>query len=406
MHWLDPYRLAEIHRETYVAILKSWVPHGKRDEFARLCGITREYLSCLCALDSKREGNVPIHKRYPSPQVARKIAKALSAPLEIKRSLLESMELAHMNSARLYYDSRKSIEPPLILAQLSELNIAHQQATFGNNLTGVRRAYRVVRDASENLLQRIDPEKYPDSFAQLCLYYHDVQCILDRPDKALFYAKMAQFVLESFDMIESGYTRQGRDNLEINAIRGEAIAYHSLKLDRLVPDILTNRACRTPAYRNSQSFWEPFVKRDFINATVEIPRFGFRELNKIARQIEALCEQNSDGLTLLLIHESWLRSLIKHEKIRQAQHILREEIERLPNLPQAGALHRVLLFKSGADLAWKVHDHESWESYVIETVRLMQKAGLKHQLAEIKRSYGSSLLPILEKLGSSHALAD
>ena len=402
MHWLDPYRLAEIHRETYVAILKSWVPHGKRDEFARLCGITREYFSCLCALDSQLEGNVPIHKRYPSPHVARKIAKALSAPVEIKRSLLESMELAHMNSVRLYYDSRKTIEPPLIIAQLSDLNMAHQQATFGNNLTEVRRAYRVARDASENLLQRVDPEKYPDSFTQLCLYYHDAQCVLNRPDKALFYAKMAQFVLESVDNIESGYTKEGRDNLEINAIRGEAIAYHNLKLDRLVPDILLNRACHTSAYRNSQSFWEPFVKRDFINATVEIPRFGFREVNKIARQIEALCERNSDGLTLLLVHETWLRSLIKHEKIKQAQHILREEIERLPNLPQAGTLHQVLLFKSAAELAWRLHDNKTWKSYITKTVGLIKKAGLKHQLAQIKHSYGSSLHPILDELGLSH----
>jgi len=403
MYWLDAYRLAEIHRETYVAILKSWVHHGMRDEFARKCGITREYFSCLCALDSQLDGYMPIHKRYPSPRVARKIAKALPAPSEIKHSLLESMELSHIDSARTYHDSRKTIEPPLVIARVSDLNTAHQQATFGNNLTDVRHAYHVVRDAAENLLQRVDPEKYPDSFAQLCLYYHDAQCVLNRPDKALLYAKIAQCVLESIENIESGYTREDRDNLEINAIRGEAVAYHNLKLDRLVPDILINRACRTSAYQNARTFWEPFVKRDIINAKVEIPRFGFREVNKIARQIEALCERNSDELTLLLVREARLRSLIKHEKIKEAQRVFRGEIERLPHLSHAGALHRVLLLKSGADLAWKLHDKDTWETYSTEAVQLMQNAGLIHQLARIKQAYGSSLRPVLGKLGLSYA---
>ena len=94
MRWIDKYRLAELHRETYVAILQRWIPHGKRGKFAKQCGITREYLSCLCALDDKFDQRVVTHKRHPSPQLARKIADNLPAPAEIKQGVLENMERA------------------------------------------------------------------------------------------------------------------------------------------------------------------------------------------------------------------------------------------------------------------------------------------------------------------------
>jgi hypothetical protein len=399
MYWLDAYRLAEIHRETYVAILRSRVPHGKRDEFARQCGITREYFSCLCALDDPLDGHMPFHKRHPSSQLARKIAAVLPAPNEIKHSLVENIELAHINSIKARYGSQKTIDHQLLFKQLSDLKQAHQQATFGKDLVEVRRAYHIVRDASKDLLYQVDPEGYPDSFIQLCLYYHDAQCILNRPDEALLYAKLAQLVWESIDDIEPGYTREDRDNLQINTIRGEAVAYHNLRLDRLVPDILLNRASHTSAYRNAGAFWEPFVMRDFINALAEIPRFSIREVNKVAQQIEAICERKSDEFTLLLVRESWLRALIRHEKMKQAQRIFRTEIERLPHLPYVGALHRALLLKSGAELAWKLRDIKTWEGYITEAVSLTEKAGLLHQLDQIKHSYRSSLRPIMEDLG-------
>lgn len=398
MYWIDLFRLADIYRETYAATLKSWVPHGKKGDFAQKCGITREYLSCLCALDSQIDGSVPIHKRYPSPHTAKIIANALPAPKEIKRGLVEHMELAHANAVKAYYSARQTTNQQLVTERLSQLEQTHQQATFGKNLKEVQRAYRVVRDAAESLLRQIDPEKYPDSFAQTCLYYHDVQCILNRPDKALLYAKIAQLVLESVDDIETGYTKEQRDAFAVNAIRGEAIAYHNLRLDKKVPAILLERACHSSAYRNAKDFWEPLVKRDLINAMVEIPRFSIREVNKVARQIVSVCERKGDELTLLLVRESWLRAFIKRDKNEPAQRIFKEEIERLARLPYVGALHQALLFRSGAQLAWKMRDMETWKVYVTKSISLMHQAGLKHQLERVRFTYGSALDPVLREL--------
>ncbi len=397
MRWIDKYRLSELHRETYVAILQRWVPHGERGEFARRCGITREYLSCLCALDDEFNRRVATHKRYPSPPLARKIADNLPAPVEIKQGLLENMELAHVYAVNREYAGRMYSDHSLLISQIMDLEEIHHRATFGKDPGEIQLDYRTLRDASFNLLQQIDPEQFPDSFAQICLYYHDAQCVLNRPDEALIYAKIAQLVLESIETIEDGYTQMQRRHFEINAIRGEAVAYHNLKLDKLVPDIVLNRVCRTSAYAYERSFWEPIVMRDLVNSVVEFPRFSIREVNRIAYRIQSICERNDDQFTLLLVREAWLRSLIKFDKVKLARRVLEEEIGRLPHLPYVGALHKALLFKSGARLAWQTHDRDAWNLYMCQALDLMTNAGLKHQLEQTKEIYGLAIEHLLDE---------
>ena len=93
MPLLDPFSLAELHREVYAAILSGWVPYGQRGAYARRAGITREYLSLLGQLDHPaRVGAYPL--RLPSPAVAQRLADALPAPQAIRTSLLEHIEAA------------------------------------------------------------------------------------------------------------------------------------------------------------------------------------------------------------------------------------------------------------------------------------------------------------------------
>ncbi|MCI0552213.1 MAG: hypothetical protein L0287_14775 [Anaerolineae bacterium] len=346
-------------------------------------------------MDSNFNQRMATHKRHPSPQLASKIADNLPAPAEIKYGLLENMELAHVYAVSRQFASRMYNDHQLLNSQLSDLEEMHRRATFGKDAREVQLDYRTLRDASYDLLQQIDPEQFPDSFAQICLYYHDAQCVLNRPDEALVYAKIAQLVLESIETIEEGYTQVQRRHFEINTIRGEAVAYHNLKLDKLVPDILLNRVCRTSAYAYERSFWEPIVMRDLVNSVVEFPRFSIREVNRIAYRIQSICERNDDQFTLLLVREAWLRSLIKFDKTKLAGNVLEEEIGRLPHLPYVGALHKALLFKSGARLAWQTHDRDAWNVYMRQALDLMTQAGLKHQLEQTREMYGSAVESLL-----------
>lgn len=88
---------------------------------------------------------------------------------------------------------------------------------------------------------------------------------------------------------------------------------------------------------------------------------------------------------------SLLRCLIQREKWKRAQRVYREEMERIPRLPYVGALHRALLLKSGAWLAWKLHDLTAWKTRVKEAYDLMADAGLNHQLRSLRRIYGQEL---------------
>jgi hypothetical protein len=396
MSWLDAVSLALIHRETYVAILASWVPHGEKGSFARRVGITQEYLSYLCALDHPARGKYPT-KRLPSPQLAKKIAEAIPAPKEVKQSLLENMELAQVNAARAHYAAKEFLAERRAAELLAEIERFHRSATFGADRREVRRAYRAVRDGAAALIPFLPPEDYPASLAQACLYLHDAQCVLDRADDALRYAKLARLVLGESDRFEPGFNREQFDYLEINAVRGEGVALHNLGLDGEAQNYYT-LARATPAYRNARDFWGPLVGRDMLNAMVQIPRFGYREAQRLAHGSIDLCERRNDEFTLFLVRESWLRCLIQREKWKRAQQVYHEEFERIPILPYVGALHLVLFYKTGADLAWRLKDLKTWTKRAGEALALMHQAGLSHQIRLLEQQYGRALGPVLEAL--------
>ena len=396
MSWIDSIALAEIHRETYIAILKSWISHGKKGKFARRVGITQEYFSYLCALDHPASENSKL-KRLPSPKLARKMAEALPAPKEVRESLLENMALAHVSASRAHYKTREFLAEKRVNEALAVLEQWHRNATFGSDLDEVRQAYRTVRDAAALLIPRLSPDLYPVSLAQACLYLHDAQCILDRADDALRYASLARFVLENTDPYEERFRKEEIDNTEINAVRGQGVAYHNLGLDRQAQTFFLY-ATTTSAYKNSGKFWEPIVSRDVVNSLAATHRFSIREAKKRFRGIEAACEYNNDELTLFLAKESWLRCLIKKERWSEAQKVYRDEIDRLPKLPYVGKLHQALLLKTGAELAWNLKDKSVWNKRISEAIALMGHAGLSHQLHSVKKNYGIALKPILVRL--------
>lgn len=222
-------------------------------------------------------------------------------------------------------------------------------------------------------------------------------CLLkNEPDDALRYAKLASLVLESVDFIEEDFSKEQVDNLKINAIRGAGVALHNLGLEREAYGQFMH-ATQTSAYRNSYSFWQPLVGRDMINSMVNIPRFKFREAQNIAKESRDTCERKGDEFTFFLVTESWLRCLIQREKWIQSQRIFMEEMERIPRLPYIGPLHRALLLKSGALLAWKLHDRNTWGERVSEAINLTIQAGLSHQLRSLKQYYGQDLDAVVNK---------
>lgn len=258
----------------------------------------------------------------------------------------------------------------------------------------------MVRDASFNLLTHLSPQYFPPAYAQICLYLHDAQCVLDRADDALRYAKLARLVLENSDEPAPGFDRPAVDNLYINAVRGEMIAYHNLGLRREMPRLF-EEARSTSAFRNAGQFWKPLVGRDMLNSMARTPRFSIRAARRLANEIQGICEQKGDGFTLLLVRESYARCLIQQAEWKQASRVIREELERLPALPHYGPLHHSLLLKSSAQAAWEQGDQEQWKQQMGLAVALMQQAGLKHQLRELQQFYGNDNFALFQESAKS-----
>jgi hypothetical protein len=393
---LSSQQLAELHRETYVAIIESWVPHGQRGAYARRAEISREYLSNLLALDPPAGARYAT-QRWPSPPTARRLAEVLPAPAEFRQSLFEHMAQAHQYRHAEQTRVRRWVEQRRVDELLAEMRAGHGLATFGREVRQTERAYRALRDVAASALTLLSPALYPAAFAQTCLFLHDAACVLDRAEEALYHARLAHLVLQSGAVHEPRFTQPQIDELLINTIRGEGIAYHNLGLDQRVPQHCAE-AEATPAYRQAGAFWQPVVGRDRLNAMANTPRFSRRAARDLAHALMARCERASDAFTLFLVREAWLRCLIQAERWEEAHRVLSSELDLLPQLPYAGPLHHALLLKTAAQLAWRQADATGWRENARAFVRLARGAGLKHQLRLAQRMYGPALTRIADEV--------
>jgi tetratricopeptide (TPR) repeat protein len=345
-------------------------------------------------------------KRTPSPKVAKRIVYALPLSEEQRQSLLEHMVLASERRLRAYNAIRSELPDRPIDDFLSELRQAHQQASFAHDFSLSRAKYRVVREGSGAVLKQLNLDRHPLAFVELCFLRHDAQCVLNRPDDALWYAKLARSVLETLDPSEYRRHREKIDDLVVNAIRAEAVAYHNLKLFREA-----YRCCEeaeaSPAIKRHLDFWKPHLYRDKINALVGIPRFAITEAEGLAEQVQTVCEKDiyreeENNLLLFLIRESLARSYIQHGNFRKAERILQSELERMDRLSYLGPLHRTLLLRTYARLCWKQGDHYGWQHLIHLALVISFEAGLDHQVSEIQTEYGDVLAPILQDLLADH----
>jgi hypothetical protein len=223
---------------------------------------------------------------------------------------------------------------------------------------------------------------------------HDVQCVLNRPDSALYCAKLARTVIQS---LEPGDFRQDRelfDTLEINAIRAEAVAYHNLHLYQEAYDCCL-QAHNANAMKNRPELWKPHLYRDMINALSRKPRFAISEAEGLANQVRAVCEHRGDDfapLLLLLSNRSLGEAYIEHGSLKKARRVLRAQLEQITQIPNVGPLHRTLFLRTYGKLLIKQDDSAGWD-FIRLAVRIAHEAGLYHQIMEMRQEYGSAVGP-------------
>ncbi|MCS7260368.1 MAG: helix-turn-helix domain-containing protein [Anaerolineae bacterium] len=391
MRFLEIAWQAQLHREVYIAMLNSALrAWGSKRRFAERVGISPQYLSYLCD---------PYNIRTPSVQLAQKIADILPISLEQRKSLLEHMLSANERRLQLNTFPRSGIHDCTVESYLVELRRMHQMATFSGNAPLTKIQYGVIREISITLIKNLDPIANPLAFVELCLLLSEVQCVLDRPDSALYYAKIARSVMESADPSDFWRDRERFESFQINAILAEAVAYHNLKLFDNAYDCCL-QAEATEAMKHQPKFWKPHLYRDKINALIGKPRFTLGEAEGLANRVRDICTQRAgefDPLLELLINRSLGQAYIQYGNLKKAHRLLQTLIDQMETTPHVGALHKVLLLRTFASLLWKQNALSDWKSFIKSARDIATEAGLHHQIHEIEQEYGPETISALSE---------
>ena len=271
--WLDALDQAQLHRELAIAILDSAlaVPGSKR-AFAAAVGITPQYLSYLCD---------PLGSHQPSPALAERLAAALPGDADLRHRLL-----GHLLGARAARAvGRRAVRGAgtALTAALVTLRAARDAATFAPDPVGAARQYRVVRDAVAALLPAVSPARSPLDFCELCLLAHDVECVLNAADRALWYARQAQVVPADVQARDGLPDDPRYAHYTVNIPMAVAVAYNNLRLPG--PALEAYAAAVAAAGVGGPAglaFWLPHLHRGWINTLAKQPRFTLGDVTGLA----------------------------------------------------------------------------------------------------------------------------
>jgi tetratricopeptide (TPR) repeat protein len=393
--YLDLMLEAQLHREVYVAVLDSLLQErGSKRHLANVVGITPQYLSYVCVLDQD-PADLRAVSRTPSLAVAERIVRALPLPLEQRESLLEHMTLACERRLQAHESLQLRWADTTVDELVGELQRMHHRATFAQDLGSSRAEYRAIQEATGIILCRLDLRRQPFALASLCLIRSSVQCVLDRADDALWNAKLARAALSNLSLAIERQDGAKAEDLFVNAMQAEAVAYHNLGLFREAYRCCA-RAEASPAIGGRLDRWKPHLYRDKLNALSEIPRFAISEAMGLVDQVRAVCERGiysdeENDLLLVMMHRSLAQAYLQRGDCAKAEGILQAEIDRMDGLAHIGALHRTLLWQTYARLCWERGSPSRWQNAIRRAWAIAHQAGLAHQLRCMQCEHGETL---------------
>jgi hypothetical protein len=376
---------AQLHREVYVAMLNSLLrAPGSKKELAHRADITPVYLSYLLKLDDELSPHPTL--RTASPQVAERIAQAVDAPKEVQRSLLEHLLLANerLNSVNRAIRTELPDRRPADLER--EVRQVMARATFAATPAEALRNYRAASQVIREILRWLPPERDPLAYVDLCLLLNDSENVLNRPNQALWHAKLARTVLEQVDSADWWAQRERYDFAEINAARAEGVTYHYLHLNHQALQCYA-RAEHMTAMRQDQRHWQAWLNRDIIIALAELPRFPIRAVEQRYAQILALmgtCADVNYPLSQLLSTTEVARAYLRYGNGAKAGRLLDTQYQGLEHIPVSGPLHRVMFLVVYAEYFWASHDTQGATYFLTMAEGLASQAGLTHQLTQIQ----------------------
>ena len=147
----------------------------------------------------------------------------------------------------------------------------------------------------------------------------------------------------------------------------------------------------------------PQLYRDKLQALCRKPRFALSEAEGLVAKVRATCDGSNNDLAprwLFMANQYLVRAYLNHQNIKKARKLLATLFEERNTIPHLGPLHQTMFLKTHAKLCWEEGDSAEWEYFIKHALTYAVDAGLAHQISDIKRTYGHTIIPLLQDLES------
>lgn len=389
------YEIAAAHREVAISILDAELTYGKAKDFAAGLGITEVWLSNL---RDRREF------RFPSIDLAKRIASHLSAPAYVKQIYVDTVAagIEAYERARGEILIRDYFDLP-IDDHVLEINESFRSAVFAKNWENARRMYQRTYDLLLLALRNMSPNRHPFEFLMFCTLTVHVTSAMNLTPIGLFWIQIGKYLQTHLDISSLPKTKHGLDRNDVLyfLLRDEGLAYHNIGLAKKAIESYEHAKWITHGTPN-EAMWKGDLARNTILALVKSRHFTEKSVTRLYWDSQSDFERRGDSLSILLNQEALARALISlgtRLSMRKAETLLRDIVPNLVNHPSSGPLHRAIIQKTTADFYLKSGEIEVWESLISEAITIMIDAGLLHQLSSTMAYFGDSLTRVLNDRG-------
>lgn len=393
---------AAAHRAALVALLRSYLPYGRRELAARAVGVSPAYLSRLLSDRSYSEWGKSKHRLDSRLEpLERKRAARLADWLGLdggsRDQLLEHADLSHESHVRASTAIKAALsrrELDVILPDLLKLHTAaggELNPSLASNLSTT--AYCMAKQ----LMKSLPPRDYPLEFAQVCLVLNDLEAVLDRNVDGIYHARLAQHWATVGGTKESSLLGKDADHLWGNALFAEAVSSHNLGLDGAA------RLLSFKVFTKRINTWSCEAALNLLKYPAFAQRTSLRKVDELSDQyLEAVEKSGSrinQATTRLSFLEAKLRAYLGCKPTKASLKKADTELEQclsatapgeseescvLALISQLGVLRSVIFLNTYSQLLKARGDFFRAEKIRAEAESRAIRAGLAHQFAWIR----------------------
>jgi hypothetical protein len=397
----DSAQEAQIHRDTYIAMLCAALrQHGAKALFAHQTGIiSTVYLSYLTGKKGYRN---------LSPCKAEEIASLLPWPPEVRQRFVEHVILHREERLRKYeafQSVAKDYTPAEVLTRIKE---AFAGVMLEGNAAQSRLLYPAIRDDCIDFLRMMRPQQSSLDYADICLILCYVQGVLDRPDEALFYSKIASYILEMSDADDFRKDRACYDILRIDALRAEASAYFIMDLGEKSLETSDHALEQLHEVQTRPYLSEVNLYVTKIRALSKTPRFSIRVARQLAtearRAAEKLGSEQEYHTQRINIQRALGDAETQYGNAPKAGELLQPLVEQSATQTGVSLVLHVGVLRSYAHQQFKMGDLQGGRETLHTALRLASAAGLAHQIRQCRTQFGQ-IVDTLLSADCDHASA-